>query len=48
VRAIDRELGLTDVALDRTYKLLEPSADRRASRRTKEACLALADSGSPR
>jgi hypothetical protein len=43
VRALDRELGLAEVALDHTYKLLEPSAPRRAPRRTKESCLGLAD-----
>ena len=42
LRAIDRDLALTEIALDRTYDLLRPGADRQADRRTRAAALEIA------
>jgi hypothetical protein len=42
LRRLDRELAETENALDRTYDLLRPGADRQANRRTRAACLAIA------
>ncbi|MBN1421423.1 MAG: DUF748 domain-containing protein [Planctomycetes bacterium] len=39
LRAIDREISLTERALDRTGDLLRPGAERQAVRRTREACV---------
>jgi hypothetical protein len=43
VRALDRQLGATEDALDRLYELIRPGADRQAERRTRAACLQLAE-----
>ena len=40
--AIDRELGLIEQSLDRLGDLLRPGSERRAERRTRTACLAIA------
>ena len=40
--AIDRELGLIEQSLDRLGDLLRPGSERRADRRTRAACLAVA------
>ncbi|HEX4055787.1 MAG TPA: DUF748 domain-containing protein [Tepidisphaeraceae bacterium] len=42
LRRLDRELAETENALDRTYDLLRPGADRQADGRTRAACLAVA------
>jgi hypothetical protein len=42
LRAIDRDLAVTETALDRTYDLLRPGADRQADRRTRAAALEIA------
>jgi hypothetical protein len=42
LRAIDRELAQTEDALDRTYDLLRPGAQRQADRRTRAAALEVA------
>jgi Domain of Unknown Function (DUF748) len=42
LRRLDRNLAQTENALDRTYDLLRPGADRQADRRTRAACLAIA------
>lgn len=39
LRAIDREIGRSEEALDRLYDLLRPGADRQAPRRTRAAAL---------
>jgi hypothetical protein len=43
LRAIDRELGLTEDALDQLYELLRPGAERRRDKRTRTACLDIAE-----
>ena len=42
LRAIDKELGRTENALDEVCELLRPGADRQAARRTRQASLAIA------
>jgi hypothetical protein len=42
LRALDRELGLTEVALDQLYDFLRIGADRQAVRRGRETSLAIA------
>jgi hypothetical protein len=42
LRAIDRDLAVTETALDRTYDLLRAGADRQADRRTRAAALEIA------
>ncbi len=42
LRAIDRDLAVTEIALDRTYDMLRPGADRQADRRTRAAALEIA------
>ena len=39
---MDRELAATEDAMDRVYDLLRPGADRQADRRTRAACLEVA------
>jgi len=41
--ALDREVGLTEDALDRVYELLRPGAERRREQRTRAACLTVAE-----
>jgi hypothetical protein len=43
LRGVDRELASTEQALDRLYDLLRPGAERQADRRTRAACIELAD-----
>ncbi len=43
VRGIDRELAQTETALDNLYELLRPGAERQKDRRTRAACLAIAE-----
>lgn len=43
LRALDAELGRTERALDHLGELLRPGAERRADKRTREACLEIAN-----
>jgi hypothetical protein len=43
IRALDRELGSTEDALDRVHDLLRPGAEKRHEQRTRSAALAIAD-----
>jgi hypothetical protein len=43
LRGVDREFAATEQALDRLYDLLRPGAERQADRRTRAACIELAD-----
>ena len=43
LRNLDRQIGAAEEGLDRLYELLRPGADRQADRRTRAACLQLAE-----
>jgi hypothetical protein len=42
LRAIDRELAMTETALDRTYDILRPGAEKQADRRTRAIAIEIA------
>jgi len=42
LRSIDRELAITETALDRTYDILRPGAEKQADRRTRAVAIEIA------
>ena len=42
LRALDREIGVNEAALDRVHEMLKPNAERRRDQRTRAAALLVA------